>query len=177
LGRLMVIAANAKTTKQKSWDAESAPPGIGAVLDVALNGPMDDVSLDSVEMVDGHFAQMNQLSRTVDSCNKLLNRSCPSAKAIPNPINTDFTFSELTFDDIPNPRLRRCLQELPTSFSLPRATVKLLRASAGYLLMNSTEFVAGMQRLDPTWQPHSVDIDPVLVDKVCGQPDAAGGGG
>jgi hypothetical protein len=58
LGRLMVIAANAKTTKQRTWDAKSAPPGIRAVLDVITGGPMDDVSFDSIDMIDGHFTQM-----------------------------------------------------------------------------------------------------------------------
>lgn len=169
LGRLMMIAVNAKTTKQRSWDQKSSPPGIGAVLDVALNGPMDDVSFDSTEMVDGHFTQMEQLSRTVASCNKRLGQYCPAAPQVYNPISTDFTFSELTFDNIPDPRLRRCLQELPTSFALPRNTVDLLRVAAGYLLMNSSDFVAGMKRLDPVWQPRQVVIDPKLIDEVCGR--------
>lgn len=168
LGRLIVIAANAKTTKQRSWDEKSSPPGIGAVLDVALNGPMDDVSADSVEKMDEHFNYMKQLSSTVDSCNKLLTKNCPSVPQINNPITTDFTFSELTFDDIPDRHLRRCLQELPTSFALPRKTVDLLRTAAGYLLMNSSDFVAGMKRLDPTWQPRQITIDGNLIAEVCG---------
>jgi hypothetical protein len=168
LGRLMVIAANAKTTKQRSWDKKSCPPGIGAVLDVALNGPMDDVSADSVEKVEEHFDYMKQLSDTVNACNDKLKQDCPSAPTIYNPIATDFTFSELTFDNIPDPRLRRCLQELPTSFSLPAKTVDLLRVAGRYLLMNSSDFVAGMKRLDPAWQPRQVEIDGALVDEVCG---------
>jgi NTE family protein len=167
LGSLMVIAANAKTTKQRTWDAKSSPPGISAVLDVVMNGPMDDVSYDSLEMTDGHFKQMQQLSKTVNSCNKLLAKNCPAAPQITNPITTDFTFTELTFDDIPDPLLRRCLQGLPTSFSLPEKTINLLRLTAGYLLMNSEDFVAGMKRLDPAWQPLQVVIDPKLVDEVC----------
>jgi len=163
-----VIAADAKTTKQRTWDSESSPPGIGAVLDVVTGGPMDDVSFDSIEMTDGHFEQLRQLARTVDSCNKLLGQSCPSAPQINNPIKTDFTFSELTFDDMPDPHLRRCLQELPTSFSLPENTVDLLRKAAGYLLMNSTDFVAGMKRLDPAWRPRNIVIDKALIDSVCG---------
>lgn len=168
LNRLMVISANAKTTKQRSWDQQSKPPGITAVLGVTMSGPMDDVSFDSSELIDDHFTQMRQLSRTVASCNKRLGDSCPAAAQIDNPIVTDFTYSELTFDAIPDPRLRRCLQELPTSFSLPRKTVDLLRASAGYLLMNSSDFVAGMQRFDPAWQPRQVVIDGKLIDAVCG---------
>jgi len=167
LGRLMVVAVNAKTTKQRAWDAKSSPPGIGAVLDVVTGGPMDDVSFDSIDMIDGHFEQMKQLSRTVDSCNKRLAK-CPDAQQIVNPITTDFTFAELTFDDIPDPRLRTCLQGLPTSFSLSAKTVDLLRVTAGYLLMASDDFVSGMKRLDPSWKPREVTIDGKLIDDVCG---------
>lgn len=172
LGNLFVIAANAKTTKKRSWDRESEPPGIGSVLGVVMNGPMDDVSFDSVEMTDAHFKQMKQLSRTIDSCNKRL-ATCPQAGQIDNPFQAGltsaaYTFAELTFDDIEDPRLRRCLQELPTSFSLPAGAVDLLRVSARHLLMHSPEFVAGMRRLDRGWNPRGIQIDPKLVEQVCG---------
>jgi hypothetical protein len=173
----MVIAANAGTTRHRTWDAESAPPGIGAVLGVVTGGPMDDVSLDSVEMINGHFTQMKQLSQTVDSCNRLLAGTCPDVPKIDNPITTDFSFAELTFDDIPDPRLRGCLQELPTSFSLPVKTVDLLRATAAYLLTNSGDFVGGMERLDTSWRPGNVVIDPKLIDDVCGPVTTSGAGG
>lgn len=175
LDRLMVIAANAKTTKQRAWDAKSSPPGIGAVLDVITGGPMDDVSFDSIEMIDGHFTSMKQLSRTVDSCNKRLAKY-PDAQRITNPLITDFTFAELTFDDIPDARLRTCLQGLPTSFSLPVKTVDLLRAAAGYLLMSSEDFVAGMKRLDPSWKPRQISVPPELIDEVCGLVTSDGSG-
>lgn len=167
LGRLIVIAANAKTTKHNEWDRTSSPPGISAVLGVTMGGPMDDVSLDSVQMTGDHFRQMKQLSRTVDSCNKVLARNCPSAKPVDNPIVTDFTFAELSFDRIQDDRLRRCMQELPTSFSLPRKTVDLLRMVGRQLLMTSEPFIKGMQSLDPTWRPHEVLIDKELIDAVC----------
>jgi NTE family protein len=175
LDRLMVIAANAKTTKQRAWDKSSDPPGIGAVLDVVTGGPMDDVSFDSIEMIDGHFEQMKQLSDTVDACNNLLGK-CPQVPKITNPIATDFTFAELTFDNIPDCRLRVCLQGLPTSFSLPERTVDLLRVAAAYLLMNSTDFIDGMKRLDPSWRPREVIIDPALIEEVCGPPTMCGTG-
>jgi hypothetical protein len=98
----------------------------------------------------------------------LLAGSCPDIPKIYNPITTDFTFAELTFDDFPDRRLRACLQGLPTSFSLPGKTVDLLRATAGYLLMNSDAFIDGMKRLDPSWKPREVIINPGLIDEVCG---------
>jgi len=144
-GSLIVIAANAKTTKHNEWDRTSSPPGIATVLGVTMSGPMDDVSLDSVEMTNEHFRQLKQLARTVDSCNKELARNCPAAPLIITPIVTKFTFAELSFDHIQDERLRRCMQELPTSFNLPRQTVDLLRLVGRQLLMTSEPFIKGMQ--------------------------------
>ncbi len=172
LSKLIVIAANAKTTKHRDWDASSTPPGLGAVLDVTTSGPMDDVSADSVEMISEHFKDMKQLGKTVDSCNAYVSRSCPGISRISNPLTTDFSFTELTFDDIADPHLRTCLQELPTSFALPKRTVDLLRISAKYLLMNSDDFVNGMKRLDPNWTPQKITIDKRLIDDVCGSREA-----
>ena len=167
LERLMVIAVNAKTTKHHDWDKKSNPPGIMEVLGVVTGGPMDDVSFDSIEMTDNHFSYMKQLSDTVNACNNLL-KACPEIKPIRNPIPTAFAFSELSFDRIADPRLRRCLQELPTSFDLPRETVDLLRVSAAQLLMTSASFIKGMRDLDPAWMPRTVAMDEKLVDAVCG---------
>lgn len=168
LPRVVVISTNAKTTKKRSWDAKSSPPGIGAVLEVVNSGPMDDVSFDSVDMIDGHFKQLNQLSSMIGHCNDRL-KSYQSPTLIYNPATTDFTFAELTFDDVPDPRLRSCLQALPTTFSLPEPTVDLLRSAGGYLLMHSDDFASGMKRLDPRWLPREVKIDDKLVDEVCGK--------
>jgi hypothetical protein len=166
--KLIVISANAKTTKHRSWDKMSSPPGIKDVLDVILSGPMDDVSFDSIEMVDDHFKQMKQLSDTISSCNLLI-KDCPNATEIDIPfIATDFTFTELTFDDISDTHLRQCMQELPTTFSLPEETINLLRIVARYLLMTSDEFITGMKRIDPAWQPQKIIIDSNLIDRVCG---------
>ncbi len=169
LKTLMIIAANAKTTKNPDWDKKSSPPGIGAVLDVTLNGPMDDVSLDSTEMIKDHFRDMQQLHDTVAACNTVLGQRCPAAAPIDNPIATAFTFAELSFDHVRDAHLRQCLQALPTSFSLPKDTVDLLRQAAAQLLETSQPFIAGMRRLDPTWQPRTVVIDPQLIERVCGR--------
>ena len=167
LKQLMVIAVNAKTTKHSDWDKKSKPPGITEVLGVVANGPMDDVSFDSVENMDNHFTYMKQLSDTVSACNDLI-KGCPGVAPVTNPITTTYTFAELSFDRVQDSRLRRCLQELPTSLYLPRETVDLLRVAAARLLMTSESFVKGMQGIDPAWMPRTVVIDPKLVDAVCG---------
>ncbi len=174
LDRLMVIAANAKTTKHNDWDKTSTPPGILDVLGVVMNGPMDDVSFDSVEMTANHFKYIKQLSDTIDACNKVLAQDCPTASPVTNPLVTEFTFVELSFDRLKDDRLRRCLQGLPTSFNLPKETVDLLRLTAAQLLMTSEPFLKGMQDLGPTWKPREIVIDKKLIDAVCGPESGQG---
>jgi NTE family protein len=108
-------------------------------------------------------------------CNSKL-KGCSDVDQIPRAIVTDFTFSELSFDWIEDSRLRRCLQELPTSFKLPQKTVDLLRVTAARLLMTSESFKKGMQNLDPEWTPRDVKIDPNLIDAVCEDVNSEEGG-
>lgn len=168
LNNLMVIAVNAKTTKHHDWDQTSKPPGIKDVLGVVTGGPMDDVSLDSVEMADNHFRYMKQLSNTVDACNQVLKRKCPGAEPVKNPIGTMFSFCELSFERVKDKCIRRYLQELPTSLTLDAKAVELLIVTAAQLLNQSDEFIKGMQELDPTWKPRTIIIPENLVTDICG---------
>lgn len=164
--QLMVIAANAKTSKKHKWDETSKPPGITGVLGVVTGGPMDDVSLDSVEMMREHFESMKQLSRTVNSCNRLL-EDCPGLKPISNPISNSFSFTELAFDYVKKPCIRRYLQELPTRFNLDRTAIDALTIAAAQLLNQSEEFIRGMKELDPGWTPRTVVFPQDLENKIC----------
>ncbi|MBU0973055.1 MAG: patatin-like phospholipase family protein [Proteobacteria bacterium] len=169
LGRikqLMVIAANAKTSKQHKWDETAKPPGITDVLGVVTGGPMDDVSLDSVEMMREHFENMTQLAQTVRSCNSLL-ETCPGQSTVPVPISSSFSFTELAFDYVKEPCIRRYLQELPTSFNLDRTAIRALSIAAAQLLNQSEAFLNGMKKLDPGWTPRTVVFPQDLKNKIC----------
>jgi hypothetical protein len=74
---------------------------------------------------------------------------------------------ELSFDALADEALRVCMENLPTSFNLPPATVTLLRQVARLLLMKSGEFQKTMQALDPAWQPPEIRIDPALRAEAC----------
>lgn len=67
---------------------------------------------------------------------------------------------------------------LPAEFShlliVPITKIDLLRASAGYLLMNSEEFIAGVRGLGPDWKPRQITLSPGLIDEVCGPGSATG---
>jgi predicted acylesterase/phospholipase RssA len=166
--RVIMISTNAKTTKHRDWDKSKSPPGPLSVLNMVATSPMDDVTLDSVEMTADYVHDMEQLSDTVDTCDKKLGESCPQASPLPNPIVTRYDFVELSFDQMPDERLRRCLEGLPTNFHLPRETVDLLRSSAIRLLMTSGPFLRAMHEIDPTWTPKEAPIDQNLILAVCG---------
>ncbi len=168
VGSIMLIAVNAKTTRKRTWDASSSPPGILSVLNMITDGPVDTVTSDSVMMFDEQLDKQKQIELALDSFRKSIAASCSYAPRMEGMTMPDITFAELAFDGIPDSRLRRCLQEIPTSLSLPKKSINLLRAVGGYLLMNSNEFIAGMKRLDPSWQPRNVVIDKKLIADACG---------
>jgi len=165
--RVVVITANAKTKSHHEWDHEKAAPGLLDVLSFVASGPMDNYSFDTVELVRDFFTQLNQDAKGWADCKNLLQAQCPAA-AMPGVLEpVDLHAAELSFDAIEDENLRRCMEDLPTSFYLPVATVTLLRQVARLLLMNSKEFRQVMVALDPAWQPQEVQIDPALRAKVC----------
>jgi NTE family protein len=165
--RVVVITANAKTKPRKAWDQRKTAPGVLDVLGFVASGPMDNYSFDTVQQVRDFFARLNQDARAVADCQRVLEASCPGA-ALPGVLPpVDLHAVELSFDALADEALRACMENLPTSFSLPAATVTLLRQVARLLLVTSEDFRTAMRALDPAWQPAEVRIDPALRAEAC----------
>ena len=165
--RVVVITANAKTKASHDWDQRRRAPGVLDVLGFVASGPMDNYSFDTVQMVRDFFTQMNADARSRNDCKASLKLACPAAATDDELPVVDLFAVELSFDAVDDKELRLCLDSLPTSFALPKATVDLLRAVARSLLMGSTDFRAAMGTIDPTWTPSPVTIDPALRAEVC----------
>jgi NTE family protein len=168
LRRVVVITANAKTKPRTEWDHRKAAPGLLDVLGFVASGPMDNYSFDTVQMVRDFFVQQNQDAKAWADCKGLLQSSCPKATMPGDLSQVALHAVELSFDAVEDEALRLCLENLPTSFSLPTPTVTLLRQVARLLLMTSKDFQAAMHDLDPTWQPSVVPVDPAVRAAVCG---------
>ncbi len=166
--RVVVITANAKTKAHKDWDKKQAAPGLFDVLGFVATGPMDNYSFETVQRVTDHFEQEKQNARTFADCQEMFREQCPAAEMPPVLPTVDVHAVEISFDGIDTFHLRRCMEGLPTSFSLPIDTVNLLRQVARHLLMTSAEFQKAMTALDPAWKPADDGIDQGLVAKVCG---------
>ena len=168
--RVVVISANAKTRKRPDWDTRQSAPGLVSVLGLVASGPMDNYSLDTVQLIRNFFEQQEQEENSAASCRNVLLATCGRA---PTPVvpHVDWFALELAFDRLADPALRDCLEALPTSFTLPEPTVKLLRQAAGVLLRGSPEFERLMTGLDKNWPPATAArVDPELQTAVCGSP-------
>jgi NTE family protein len=165
--RVIVITANAKTKPAKDWDQHASAPGIFSVLSLVASGPMDAYSFDTVQLVRDFFSMQTQMERARASCERQLQRTCPDARLPGDLADVAYHAIELSFDAVADERLRRCLEGLPTSFTLKRAQVALLRQSARALLVSSKEFRQAMVEIDGTWQAPEPTIDPTLVSDAC----------
>ena len=128
---------------------------------------MDNYSFDTVQMVRDFFTQMNADAQSWNLCTARINASCPAAATDDQLPVVDFFAVELSFDAVDDEALRSCLDNLPTSFALPKPTVDLLRVVARSLLMGSKDFRAAMGMIDSAWTPSPVTIDPSLRAEVC----------
>jgi NTE family protein len=165
--RVVVITANAKTKPRKEWDRHKAAPGLLDVLSFVASGPMDNYSFDTVQLIRDFFIQQNQDAKGWADCKSLLQAKCPAA-TMPGVLDSvDLHAAELSFDALDDEALRVCMENLPTSFYLPVATVTLLRQVGRLLLMKSEDFRQTMRALDPAWQPSEVQIDSALRAEVC----------
>jgi NTE family protein len=164
---LIVITANAKTKSSNDWDQKQTAPSLLDVFGFVATGPMDNFSFDSVEQVTNHFKQMRQLSKSLSKCNEKLDQ-CSLPKIRANLPKVNYHEVEISFDRIKNAHLRKCMEGLPTSFSLSSGTVELLIQVAHSLLMNNNSFRSTMKALDKEWRPLDKGIDPEIITKVCG---------
>ena len=168
--RVVVITANAKTKPAKTWDQRASAPGVLDVLSFVASGPMDNYSFDTVQQVRGFFKQQAQDAASRAACQAEMRTKCPEARLEGVLPTVDYHAVELSFDGVAGPGLQRCLEHLPTSFTLQEAQVTLLRRVGRSLLLASREFRAAMKAIDPDWTPLDTPIDPALMAAACPAP-------
>ena len=167
--RVLVITANAKTGRDPNWDERRTPPGIVDAIGLVTTGPMGNYSFETVQLIADHFQALARDAQNARDCGALLQRECPNTTLPAVPVAAQFHAVELSFDGVTDDeKLRRCLEGLATSFSLPDAQVTLLRQVARHLLMGSAEFRATMRQIDPGWVPPDAPIDPAVRKEACG---------
>ncbi len=168
--RVLVITANAKTKPRQDWDRHASAPGLLDVLSFVASGPMDNYSFDTVQLIRNLFYEERQAERARASCQRAMQKTCPDARLEGELPVANYHAVELSFDAVGDERLRVCLENLPTSFTLEEPQVNLLRQVGRVLLMGSREFRDVVRAIDPAWKPDERSVDPELIAKACPEP-------
>ena len=130
--KLAIIVVNSATRRDKGWDRRQYPPSAVQVTVALGTVPMNRYSFDTMELLKQSIAEWQQDWNFHNA--SLGNRADSPGGTF------KIYLIEVTLDLLPDQTERGCLEELPTSFSLPRDATKRLRIAGGTLLRESKDF-------------------------------------
>jgi len=138
--RFVMIVVNARSAPKTDWDRSETPPGIVAQLLQTSSVPIDRYSFETVELMKDRQEIYAWRRELLIARARLAGATEAQAEAgVPLPKLSVHTL-DVSFENLPDPKEREYLQNLPTSFVLPPADVDRLRAAAGDLLRQSQDF-------------------------------------
>ena len=140
LRRIVVIAVNARTSEVSSIGKNKNPPGVIGVLQAAAGVPFDNYSNESLTRLEGASVQRRSDWEAAECYNRLLKRLHPTSPARSAAMLIPIDIVHITFEDVKDPVARAFFLGVPTTFSLPSATVERLRDVAGQLLRENVQF-------------------------------------
>ncbi len=136
--KLIIIVVNAHSQDENDWEKKESPPGMFSQLMKSSGVPIERYSFETIELMKDRAAVANWRRDLAVARLRLGGMSEAEAEArIPR---VDAFAMEVSFDRIADPGRRRQFQNLPTSFVLPDAEVDSLRAVAGELMRQSSEY-------------------------------------
>lgn len=135
--KLVVITVNAKVKRDISWGLESRVASLFHVLGVVASAPIANVSMAEIEYVKLCFKRLELERRYAEELAKHTSSSAEQTAA-PQPAacGIDYTFVDVSFDQIENDNERQYLNTLPTSFSLRPEQVDRVRKAAAEIMQN-----------------------------------------
>ena len=132
--KLVVITVDARTRPDVSYDRKASPPWLFTVLSTMATIPLDNFTLDSLSMLQTEFENREQMGRIF----KRLNVAIPQV---------DFFNVYVGFSRVDDGGLRETLWNYPTSFSLTRKQVNILRTVGGNVLRSDGSFKSLLEDL------------------------------
>ncbi|MFI5393692.1 MAG: patatin-like phospholipase family protein [Myxococcota bacterium] len=138
--RIVLIVVNARSAPRTDWDRQEAPPGTVVQLLQASGVPIDRYSFETIETMKDKqeiYAWRRELliarARLAGATEAEAEASVPLPKLAVHAL-------DVSFENLPDPKEREYLMNLPTSFALPPEDVDRLRQAAGQLLRQSPDF-------------------------------------
>ena len=143
INKLVFIVVNAKTAPEETYSQEETRPNLSAVAYKTATISMDNYSYETITLLAKSLNERLQAQKNLQACQKRLDRSCPSAPAIPKlGRDIDPYLIELNFENIRNMEGedKNYYLNLPTSFSLSKDQVDRLIGIAPKLLKGSEQY-------------------------------------
>jgi NTE family protein len=121
VNKLAVIVVNAATDPAHPRDATPKVPGLVDTVTAAANVPLNNYSLDTLDLLRRTVDEFNESERLIAGCKDLAaakGRQC--ALDIPAPQRIEFFPIEVAFEYIEDASERSWFKNLPTTLELPR---------------------------------------------------------
>jgi NTE family protein len=137
--RIVVFVVNSLSSPPTDWDKHEHSPGTVGVLLQAAGVPIDHYSYEATELLKDTAARWRALRELRDSTAFVPNRDPAVDKLLQVP-NAEIYAIDVSFSQLKDQDEVKYLNKQPTSFALPSEAVDRLRAAAGEIILESTEF-------------------------------------
>lgn len=151
IDRVVVIVVNAKKQGENTLDRHHSAPNLLRTLQTAATTPMAHYSFDTVQLLRDTFQTRSRNNRE----HRFLRENCPDCADLRLPAaEVDYLDVEVSFDRLSDEALKRELNALPTSFSLPDEAIDDLVGVGPTILQADQGFkdlldALGAERRDP----------------------------
>ena len=136
--RVIIFVVNSVSSPTTRWNTSENPPGTLAILEKAAGVPIDRYANESVELLRDIDARWTAL-RTIRDSVSFAKRRDPVLNYVLNAPDADIHVIDVSFQALRDRTERDYLNELPTSFVLPRQAVDRLRAAASSIVLDSPD--------------------------------------
>lgn len=141
IDRLVVIVVNAATNPDTERDKTPDVPGLIDTIKTSATVPLDNYSVDTLELLKATVDEYNAAVRLVDACKSIGKKNKPTCQlAIDSPHRVEIYPIQVDFDRITNAERRAYFKNLPTNFQLPRKTIKNLIDAGQEILASDPEY-------------------------------------
>lgn len=148
VNKLVVIVVNAATNPANDRDKTSDVPGLIDTVTTAATVPLDNYSLDTLEILRMTVNEFNEGNRLISGCKKwAVDKGTQCALDIPMPYHIELFSIEVAFEYIEEEEERNWFKNLPTTLELPRETVDRLRVIGRQIFNEDPEFKKLMETL------------------------------
>jgi NTE family protein len=137
--RMIVFVVNSLSVPKTNWDQSERPPNDFAILLKATGVPIDRNSYEAVELLKDIVARWKILRQVRESKGFAVGAS-GNLKEIVDVPDVEIYPIDVSFQALDDAAEFAYLNDLPTSFALSDEAVDRLRAAAGKIILNSSEF-------------------------------------